>query len=64
MLQITHDARIPPSGRGDQEEKAVLTTDPLTSLGIVSSWELVGEVASSPMWGTDRKCYASCLQKG
>lgn len=39
----------PSGGRGEREEKAVLTIGPLTSLGIVSSWELVGEVASSPM---------------
>lgn len=37
---------------------------PIKSLGIVSSWELVGVVASSPIQGTEGKCYASCLQEG
>lgn len=53
----------PPGGRGVREEKAILTIGPLTSLGIVSSWELVGVVASSPIQGTEGKCYAS-LQEG
>lgn len=47
-----------------REEKVILTIGPLTSLGIVSSWELVGVVASSPIQGTEGKCYASCLQEG
>lgn len=55
---------FPASGRGAREEKAILTIGPLTSLGIVSSWELVGVVASSPIQGTEGKCYTSCLQEG
>lgn len=54
----------PSGGRGAREEKVILTIGPLTSLGIVSSWELVGVVASSPIQGTEGKCYASCLQEG
>lgn len=55
---------VPSGGRGVREEKEVRTIGPLTSLGIVSSWELVGVVASSPIQGTEGKCYASCLQEG
>lgn len=54
----------PSGGRGAREEKEIRTIGPLTSLGIVSSWELVGVVASSPIQGTEGKCYASCLQEG
>lgn len=55
---------VPSGGRGAREEKEIRTIGPLTSLGIVSSWELVGVVASSPIQGTEGKCYASCLQEG
>lgn len=55
---------VPSGGRGVREEKEIRTIGPLTSLGIVSSWELVGVVASSPIQGTEGKCYASCLQEG
>lgn len=53
---------VPSGGRGAREEIWII--GPLTSLGIVSSWELVGVVASSPIQGTEGKCYASCLQEG
>lgn len=65
MLANQPKMRGSPSGsRGAREEKVIPTIGPLTSLGIVSSWELVGEVASSPIQGTEGECYASCLQQG
>lgn len=60
---LTNQAKMR-CGRGAREEKVTLTIGPLTSLGIVSSWELVGVVASSPIQGTEGKSHVSCLQEG